>query len=92
MSKTIASVFGTLSDEEITKLKTGIREMSDLMTIMDSQKSAMKETLDSLFEDIKIPKKILRKLAKSYHQNNYSEVVLENSEFQTLYEGVFDEV
>lgn len=91
MSKTIESVFGTLTEEQITVLKNGIREMSDLMTIMDSQREAMKETINSLFEDVKIPKKIIRKMAKTYHKSNYSEVVMENSEFQTIYEGVIDE-
>lgn len=89
--KTIESIFGTLTEEQITTLKNGIREMSDLMTIMDSQRESMKEVISRLFEEVNIPKKIIRKMAKTYHKGNYSEVVMEDSEFQTIYEGVIDE-
>jgi hypothetical protein len=55
---------------------------------MDGQRSAMKSVLDEISEEINVPKKIIRRLAKTYHKNNYDEVTLENSEFETLYSEV----
>jgi hypothetical protein len=88
MSKQIISSFGELNEKQIKSLKDAIKEMSDLMTIMDGQRSAMKSVLDEISEEINVPKKIIRRLAKTYHKNNYDEVTLENSEFETLYSEV----
>lgn len=88
MTKTVASTFGTFTDDELKVLKNGLKEMSDVMTMQEAQKEVLKDITNSIFEELKIPKKIIRKMAKTYHKKNYSEVVAEQEEFELLYEGI----
>jgi hypothetical protein len=90
MSNTIVSTFGTFTDQEITKLKKSLREMSDVFSMQEAQRETLKAILDDAYDELKIPKKILRKLAKTYHKRNFSEVSIENEEFELLYTGVVD--
>lgn len=88
MTTTVASTFGTFSEKELKVLKDAIKELSDVYTMIDAQKDTEKDIINTVFDELKIPKKILRKLAKVYHKRNYAEVTLENEEFGVLYEGV----
>lgn len=92
MTKTVASTFGTFSEEELKVLKNGLKELSDVMTMMESQKEVFKDIIDSVYSELKIPKKIIRKMALTYHKKNYNEVVAEQEEFELLYEGIVYEV
>nr|QMP83689.1 MAG: hypothetical protein [Caudoviricetes sp.] len=92
MSKTtVVSAFGTFTDEQLNTLKKGLREFSDVMSMMESQKEVMKDILGSLYDELKIPKKLIRKMAVTYHKKNFSEVTAENEEFEVLYEGVISQ-
>lgn len=91
MTKTVASTFGTFTDEELKILKNGMKELSDVMTMQEAQRDTLKEIINSVHEELKIPKKIIRKMAKTYHKKNFSEVVAEQEEFELLYEGIISE-
>jgi hypothetical protein len=91
MTKTVASTFGTFTEEELRVLKTGMKELSDVMTMQEAQRDTLKEIINSVHEELKIPKKIIRKMAKTYHKKNYNEVVAEQEEFELLYEGIVTE-
>lgn len=88
---TVASTFGTFTNEELKVLKNGMRELSDVFTMQESQREVVRDILNSLHEELKIPKKIIRKMAKTYHKSNYSEVLAEQEEFELLYSGIIDE-
>ena len=65
-----------------------IWEYSDVMCMMDSQKEVIKDITNSLHEELKIPKKLIRKMGLVYYKKNYNEVTAENEEFELLYQGV----
>ena len=88
---TVASTFGTFTNEELKVLKNGMRELSDVFTMQESQREVVRDILNSLHEELKIPKKIIRKMAKTYHKSNYSEVLAEQEEFELLYSGIIDQ-
>lgn len=88
MSKTVISTFGTFTDEELNTLKKGLREYSDVLTMMESQREVIKEIINALYDELKIPKKLIRKMGVTYHKKNFSEVSAENEEFELLYEGI----
>nr|QMP83372.1 MAG: hypothetical protein [Caudoviricetes sp.] len=92
MSTTIVSAFGTFTESELDTLKKGLREMSDVMTMQEAQRDTMKELINHLYEELKIPKKLIRKMATTYHKRNYSEVIAEQEEFEALYEGIVKKV
>jgi hypothetical protein len=68
-----------------------MKELSDVMTMQEAQRDTLKEIINSVHEELKIPKKIIRKMAKTYHKKNYNEVVAEQEEFELLYEGIVTE-
>ena len=85
---TVSSTFGTFTEEQLKILKNGLRELSDVFTMQESQREVVKDIMGNLYEELKIPKKIIRKMAKTYHKQNFSEVVAEQEEFELLFTGI----
>ncbi|CAB4222723.1 hypothetical protein UFOVP1655_200 [uncultured Caudovirales phage] len=84
----ITTLFGTFNDGELIALKGAIDEMIVVMERQDAQRLAMKDILDATFDTLKIPKKILRKMAKVQYKQSFQEEVAEQSEFESLFEGI----
>jgi len=84
----ITTLFGTFNDSELIALKGAIDEMIVVMEKQDAQRLAMKDILDATFDTLKIPKKILRKMAKVQYKQSFQEEVAEQSEFESLFEGI----
>lgn len=88
MSKTVSTIFGTFSDEELKVLRSSVEQLSDVMTMMEAQRDTQKEIINEVYDKLKIPKKIIRRIAKTYHKRTFEEESTENTEFEALYEGV----
>ena len=88
MSKTVSTTFGTFSDDQLKTLKNGMKELSDVFTMQESQREVVKEIINGVHEELNIPKKIIRKMAKTYHKRNYDEVVAEQEEFEALFSSI----
>lgn len=86
----VVSEFGTLDDEQLKILRDGIKEMSVVMSKIDIHKESLKDIVVSVYEEIKIPKKIINRIAKVYHKNSFAEVIVEDKEFETLYSTVVE--
>jgi predicted site-specific integrase-resolvase len=69
-------------------LKGVLDELSNSMLRVKSEKEFQKEAIEDAAEKFNMNKKILRKMAKVYHNNSFTEEVMEMEEFQTLYESV----
>ena len=87
-TKTVASTFGNFDEDQLKTLKGGLKELSDVFTMQESQKEVVKDIVTSLHEELKIPKKLINKLARTYHKRNYEETSHENQEFEMLYESI----
>lgn len=85
MSKSVVTNFGTFDDNQLKTLKDSIKNLSDVYTMIDAQKDTAKEIIDNVFEELNIPKSLVRKIAKAYYKANFDSVVSENEEFETLY-------
>ncbi len=90
MSKTVVSNFGTFTDKELEILKKGVKELSDVFSMQEAQRETAKSIIDELYEELQLPKKLIRKIAKTFHKQNFSEVVAENQEFELFVEGIVD--
>lgn len=88
MTQTIETVFGTLDDDQLKALRDGVKEISVHMSKMDREREGIKDIVDSLKDELKIPKKIINRIAKTYHKQNFAEVNVEDNEFATLYTTV----
>jgi gamma-glutamylcysteine synthetase len=74
------------------KLFGTLKEISNSMTRVDGEKTFQKEAINSAAEEHQISKKLIRKLAKAYHKQNYTEEKATAEEFSEIYESVVGEV
>lgn len=76
------------SPEDRKAIKDALREISDSMTRMEAEKDLIKDILQTIYDNQKVPKKYTRKLARIYHKQNYTEVQQEQDDLDALYETV----
>ena len=70
------------------KVLVCLQEISNSLTRIEAERDLIKENLQKMQDECEIPKKLSRKLARTYHKRNYEEEVAEQSDFQTIYENV----
>lgn len=76
------------SPEDKKKLKDAITEISKSMTRMEAERDLIKEILKEQSDQFQIPKKILSKIAKTFHRQNLTQEVEDHEDFVELYEEV----
>jgi hypothetical protein len=77
-----------LSEPDRDKLFKIIRECSDSMTRMDAEKDYVREAIADTRKAKQLPKKLVAKLVKVYHKQNFDEEVAVQEQFETLYETI----
>jgi hypothetical protein len=55
---------------------------------MDGEKDYIRESIAAISKDLQLPKKLVAKLIKVYHKQNYDEEVATHEQFETLYETI----
>ena len=65
-----------------------LQEISNSLTRIEAERDLIREILAKMQDECEIPKKLGRKLAKTYHKRNYEEEGAEQSDFQSIYETV----
>lgn len=88
MSLTVQTLFGTYDEKELTAIKGCLKEMSECMSRVNSEKELMKTIVDTTYDKFKIPKKIIKKMATVYYKQSFQEIIAENNEFEALFEGI----
>lgn len=79
-----------LNEEQLKRLKGAIRELDVAMTQIQNQKEHIKQIISDVHDEIDIEKKLVRKMAKVYHKQNFATVKMENGEFEEFYESVIE--
>ena len=64
------------------------RECSGSMTRMEGERDYIKESVSAVAKDLQLPKKLVAKMVKVYHKQNYDEEVATHEQFETLYETI----
>ncbi len=75
-------------EEDRKKMKGVLTEISNSMIRIKSEREFIKEAIEEATEKFQMNKKILRKMAKVYHNNSFTDEIMEMEEFQTLYESI----
>lgn len=70
------------------RIKGAMEEISNSFTRIQAERDFQKDALQSLEEDVGIPKKYLRKLARVYHQQNMTQLMNEMETIDTLLDAV----
>jgi hypothetical protein len=86
--KSVHTLFGTLDEKQLKTLKGAIDEIVIRMTEMETSKVAIKEIIDVAYDNVKVPKKILRKMAKVQYKQSLSTEIAEFKELEALIEGI----
>ena len=77
-----------LSQADREKLFKIIKECSDSMTRIDGEQDFIREAIADTAKNMQLPKKLVAKMVKVYHKQNFDEEVAVHEQFETLYESV----
>jgi len=84
----IQTIFGNFNENQLKEIKGAIQEINESMVKMDHEKDSIKAIVDALYDSTKIPKKIIKRMARVQYKQNFQEEVAEHKEFETLFEGL----
>lgn len=70
------------------KIKEAIQEISNSMLRMEAERDLIKEIVKEVSAEHQIPKKILAKIAKTFHKQNLTQEVADHEDFVDLYDTV----
>lgn len=78
-----------LSNEEDRKKLLGVlKECSNSLTRIEGERDLIKESVNDIAESLQLPKRLVNKMVKVYHKQNYDEEVATNEQFEQLYETI----
>jgi hypothetical protein len=77
-----------LSVDVQDKLKKVINEISDSMTRIEAERDLIKESVKRVSEETVVEKKLIRKMAKTFHKNSFESDVTEQRDFESIFEIV----
>jgi division protein CdvB (Snf7/Vps24/ESCRT-III family) len=70
-------------------LQNGIKELSNSMTRVDSERDLQKDIVDKVADEVGVEKKFIKKLAAIYHKQAFTQVQSEQEQLESLYEELF---
>ena len=70
------------------KLLKVLKECSDSLTRIDGEKDLIREAVTDTCKQLQLPKRLVNRMVKVYHKQNYDEEVATHEQFETLYETI----
>lgn len=80
-----------LSIEDRKKLRKTIEALNDSMTRVAAERELQKEAINTIFDELGVDKKVVRRMAKAHFKANFNEEVEENSNFEDFYKTIMKE-
>ena len=84
----VTTLYGSFDENQLKSIRDALNEISNEMVVIDSHKEAIKDVINALYDNFKIPKKVIRRMAKTHHKQSFQEEVTEDNEFEALYIGM----
>jgi metal-responsive CopG/Arc/MetJ family transcriptional regulator len=78
----------TLTDEQKKQLKGAIQEISNSMLRSEAERDLIREIVKEQSAELQIPKKIISKIAKTYHKQSLTQDIQDHEDFVELYDKV----
>ena len=88
MNTQVNTIFGDFKEEDLKIIRDAIEEISLHYQKIETENQDIKDIVNSVYDQYKLPKKIVKRLAKVHHKNTFSQQVVEDKEFEALYIGV----
>lgn len=86
----VNTLFGSFDEEQLKKLKGYIDEIVLHMNRNKANNEAVKDIIDAAYDELKLPKKIVKRMAKTQFNNSFQTEVAESKEFEALFESMQD--
>lgn len=90
MTNQVQTLYGTFDEKQLKSLKGYIDEIVVCMTRSKATSQSMADMLSLAHDELKIPKKIIRRMAKVQYNQSLQEEVAEFKEFEALFESIKD--
>jgi hypothetical protein len=90
MINQVQTLYGTFDEKQLRALKGYIEEMVVCMTRIKSTSQSMADILSLAHDELNIPKKIIRKMAKVQYNQSLPIEIAEFKEFEALIESIKD--
>ena len=84
----VQTLNGTVTDEQLKTLKGVIEEINLSVSKIESENEHIKDIIDAAYDALKVPKKIIKRLAKAHHKQSLETETAEFNEFVLLFEAV----
>ena len=65
-----------------------MKEISNSMTRIGAEREFIREAINNICDEQNLSKKTFRRMAKTYHKQNFNTEVEEHEEFETLYQTI----
>jgi hypothetical protein len=90
MVNQVQTLYGTFDEKQLKSLKGYIEEIVVCMARIKATSQSMSDVLSLAHDELKIPKKIIRRMAKVQYNQSLTEEVAEFKEFEALFESIKD--
>ena len=77
-----------LTPEQKKDLQGAIQEISNSMIRTEAERDLIREIVKEQSDTLQIPKKVISKIAKTYHKQNLAQEVADHEDFVALYEKI----
>ena len=82
--------FPQLNDpKRAESVKKSLQDMSNMMTMIEGHRAAIKAAIDAVAEEHDVPKKLIRQMSRTYHRQTFQTEVQEKDAFEQTYEKIF---
>lgn len=78
----------SLTTEDKTAIRMAVLELSESFTTIEKEREIQKDIIGSVEAKFGVPKKLLRKMARTYFDSSYMDKVQEQHEFENMYNAV----
>jgi hypothetical protein len=76
------------SPADLKRIMEAVKEGNECMTRIAAEKDALKDIVDTVAEEFKLPKRYIGKLIKTYFKQSFEVELNQTEDFQELYTAV----
>jgi hypothetical protein len=85
---TVQTLFGSLDETQLKALKGAIEEINVSMQQIEFKNNEIKDIVDATYYSLKVPKKIIKRMAKVYYNQSIQTEIDEFKDFEALFEAI----
>ena len=90
MANKVSTLFGDFDDVKLKQLKGYVDEVVLHMNRNQANNEAIKDIVSAANDELKVPKKIIKRMAKTQFKQSFQVEIAEDKEFEALFESMLD--